>query len=1107
MMKQTTHCFLVVLFATQLFGQQTNAQGQATQATPQSEQGAKETPKKKATETIEQDSKKEKEKAPATEARSTDTRPADQAEKQELMKIEPTWVDALTWRPIGPASMGGRIIDLAVVESDPTTYYVATASGGLFKTINNGTTFSPIFEKQSTVSIGDVCISASDPSIIWVGTGEHNARNSVSWGDGVYKSTDAGRTWQNMGLKKSFQIGRIAIHPTNPNIVYVGALGRLWGRNKQRGLYMTTNGGQSWKRVLYVDAKTGCVDVVMHPRDANTLIVAMYERQRDGFDSNDPAKRWGPGSGIYKTTDGGENWTKLTKGLPEAELGRVGLAYYQANPNTVYAIVESEKIGTGPAAAFMGISGSESPRGTTATLRSVTAGGPAEKAGLQAGDQVVEVDGEEVASYNDLVVKIRSHKPGEKSPIKIKRGDEEVSVELTWGKRSGTAGTRPFTAYLGGQRANASQQQGEKGVHTGGIFKSIDGGETWKRINSLNPRPFYYSQIHIDPSDDRYQYVMGVSLHTSGNGGVEYGTGGRNVHPDHHAMWIDPRDGRHLILGCDGGLYISYDRGKTWDFNNVMDIGQFYDVGLDTRTPFRAYGGMQDNGSWGGPTRKRGSRGPVNADWLRIGGGDGFVCRVDPADPDLVYYESQSGNMGRLNLRTGERARIRPTPPKGTRYRFNWKTPFALSHHNSKIFYCAGNFVFRSLNRGSKLQKISPEITRTDRGSATAIAESPRDPNVLYVGTDDGALWVTKDAGHAWIDITKKVGLPKSYHVSTIEASRFETGRAYVAFDGHRSNNDRPHIYVTEDFGQTWQAIKANLPSGSTRCLREDVSNANLLFLGTEFGIFATLDRGRHWMRIHNNLPTVAIHEIAVHPTENEIVAATHGRSLWVLDVSPLRQMTADIAKAKAHLFKPADGVLWAGALSSANSGHRNFSSQNANFGSAFYYYLSAEAKEVSLEIRDIKGDLIRQLGADKKVGLHRTMWDLRRSLPRRQPTNSAAQAFRQLDTNSDGKLTKEDAAKGQRGQTVLQLIERLDANKDGQLTQEELKARAAPGTSRQPRPGPQIAPGTYLAKLIVDGKELVQEVKVEPDPEFASAMLTEELEAFERKQRAEYIE
>ena len=311
----------------------------------------------------------------------------------------------------------------------------------------------------------------------------------------------------------------------------------------------------------------------MHPRDPGTLIVAMYERQRDGFDTNDPAKRWGPSGGIYKTADGGENWTKLTNGLPEAELGRVGLAYYQANPYTVYAIVESKKIGTGPATAFMGISGSESPRGATATLRSVTSGGPAETAGLQAGDQVVEVDGDKVASYNDLVVKIRSHKPDEKSQIKVKRGDEEVSVELTWGKRPGAAGTRPFTAYLGTQRANASEQQGENGVHTGGIYKSIDGGENWKRINSLNPRPFYYSQIYIDPSDDQYQYVMGVRLHTSSNGGVEYGTGGRNVHPDHHAMWIDPRDGRHLILGCDGGLYISYDRGKTWDVHNVMDIG------------------------------------------------------------------------------------------------------------------------------------------------------------------------------------------------------------------------------------------------------------------------------------------------------------------------------------------------------------------------------------------------------------------------------------------------------------------------------------------------------------------------------------------------------
>ena len=935
--------------------------------------------------------------------------------------------------------MGGRIVDLEVVESNPTTFFVATASGGLFKTANNGTTFQPLFENERTVSIGDVAISASDPNVIWVGTGEHNARNSVSWGDGVYKSVDGGKTWKNMGLRKSFQIGRIAIHPTNPDIVYVGALGRLWGPNKDRGVYQTTDAGKTWKKILFVDKKTSCVDLRMHPSDPNTLLAAMYERQRDEFDSNDPAKRWGPGSGLYRTRNGGADWTKLTNGLPKVQLGRIGIEYFARDPNTVYLIVESEKIGDGPAQAYMGIMGSESPAG--GRIRSIVKGGPAEKAG----DTVVAVDGDEVKSYNDLILQIRSHRPGDTVKLDVKRGEENKQIKLTFAKRSGGS-SRPFSSYLGGQRANAIKQQAEKGNDTGGIYKSTDGGDHWKRINSLNPRPFYYSQLIVDPTDDQHMYVMGINFHESHDGGATFKTGGRRVHSDHHALWVNPRDGRQLILGCDGGLYMSYDRGVTWDFHNVMDIGQFYDVGVDNRNPYWVYGGLQDNGSWGGPSRKRGGYGPLNEDWLKIGGGDGFLCRVDPSDPSIVYYESQGGNMSRLNMKTGARARIKPSTPKGMKYRFNWKTPFALSHHNPKIIYSAGNYVFRSLNSGRGQRRISPEISRTDRGSATALSESPRDSNVLYVGTDDGNLWITRNGGTSWTNITKNVGLPKHFHVSSIEASRYVTGRAYVAFDGHRSNHDKPHIYVTEDYGKTWKSLNQGLPTGSTRVLREDISNRNLLFLGTEFGIWTSVDRGEAWKRINNNLPTVAIHEIAVHPTANEIVAATHGRSLWILDIAPLRQLSTDLLASKAALFRTSQAVLWAGALTSTRSGHRYFSGNNGRFGAPMRYFLGGGAKSVTLEILNIKGNRVRRLKPETKPGLHHVQWDLRADPPRRY------------------------------------------------------------GNSRS-RVGPAVRPGVYLAKLTVDGKAFQESIHVKSDPDFPAAMLLEELNQFEAKERPGFLE
>lgn len=982
---------------------------------------------------------------PADEKPAAEAKAAGPAEAAKSPAFDPGWLKGLRWRSIGPASMGGRIVDLMVNEKDPTNYYVVTATGGIFKTINNGTTFEPLFQQESVISLGDACVSPSSPDILWVGTGEHNARNSVSWGDGVYRSTDGGKTWKNMGLRKSYQIGRIAVHPTNPYIVYVGALGRLWGTSEERGVYKTTDGGETWERVLYIDEKTGCIDLQLAPDDPETLIAAMYERQRDEFDVGDPAKRWGAGSGLHKSTDGGKTWKKLTQGLPTAKMGRIGIDHYRKDPKTVFAIIETEQVGKDPSGkagdpALMGISGEDGDEG--AKLTRITTGGPAEKAGLKADDVVTAVGDKPIKKYDDLVGQIGAHKAGDKVKVKARRGDEAVEVELTFVARAASGGDRPFGSSLGGQQENVQSRQGDEGFQTGGVFKSTDGGETWTRINSLNPRPFYYSQVRVDPSDENFLYVLGISLYRSEDGGKTFrNDAGRGVHADHHAMWIDPRDGRHIVLGCDGGLYASFDRTRNWEFHGIMALGQFYHVAVDTKRPYNVYGGLQDNGSWGGPSAMRGTAGPDNSDWHVIGSGDGFVCQVDPNDPDQLYYESQYGRLGRLHLKTGERATIRA--PEGKTHRFNWKTPFILSNHNSRIYYAAGNYVMRSMDRGKDLRVISAEITRTNRGSATALAESPKNPDVLYVGTDDGAFWVTRNGGHEWTNLTGKItGLPGTWCVDTIECSRFKEGRVYVTFDGHRNDDDAPYLFVSEDFGRNWKSLRANLPEGSARCLREDVTNENLLYAGTEFAIWVSLNRGGEWIKLNNNLPTAAVHEIAVHPTAGEIVAATHGRSLWVLDVMPLRQLTEKVLTAKAHLFEPPATIVWAPGLTRRFPGHKRFLGENPAGGAGVYYSLAEKADKVSLEVVDRLGKTVRELKVKNEPGLHQAVWDVRLAAERR--TGNQQQ--------------------------------------------------------QQPTIGPRAEPGIYRIVLSVDGKRLAQDLTVEADPEYPAAVTSEEDVAYDKE-------
>jgi photosystem II stability/assembly factor-like uncharacterized protein len=1139
------------------------------------------------------------------------------AQASPSITLDSKWTQALTWRSIGPAGMGGRIVDFAVVDSDPNTYWVATASGGLLKTTNNGTTFVHQFDHEATVSIGCVSVAPSDPNIVWVGTGENNPRNSVSYGDGAYKSTDGGKTWKNMGLGKSFQVGRIAIHRTNPDIVYVGALGRLYGPNEERGLYKTTDGGKTWERVLYVDDKTGVIDMRMHPTESDTLLVAMWERQRDGYDSHpgggmedgfdsyDPIKKWGPGAGIYKTTDGGKNWHKLTKGLPTNKMGRIGLDYYRKDPNTVFAIIDCEKIGMGtppktganiyidvfgedaegglrlvrvreggPSAkaglavgdivqsiddrviaaseqlfdairahkvgdkikykvlregapveitvmlerrpevtggegnVYLGIAGEDAEKGVRITR--LMEGGPAAAAGLKNGDIVESIGGKEVKDYNQLLDEVRGHKPGDKVKFEIRRDEKRQELEVTLAERpaggrgargggpmgegpGGPSKTRPSGYMYAGQMENVQDEQGPNSFEYGGIYKSTDGGESWQRINSLNPRPMYFSQVRVDPSDDKNLYVCGVSLYRSNDGGKTFrADAGRNVHADQHAMWIDSRDGRHMLVGCDGGFYATYDRAANWDHLNTMAIGQFYHVAICPKQPYYVAGGLQDNGSWCGPTVSLDGAGPINEDWISVGGGDGFVCRVDPSEPDLIYSESQGGMMSRRNTRTGERAVIRPARPDGAPpYRFNWNTPFILSSHNSRILYCGGNYVFRSVDRGNNLQIISPEITLTKQGSATAIAESPKNPDVLYAGTDDGALWITHDGGKTWTEISKNVGLAGPRWVATIEPSRFVEGRAYVVFDGHRSNDDEPFPYLTEDFGKTWKSLRANLPWGSTRCLREDLVNPNLLYLGTEFGAWCSLDRGKSWSKLGGNLPTVAVHEFALHPTTGEVVAATHGRSLWVLDISALRQLKPENLADKPALYEPTAIVRWRGEPIRGGT-NRRFIGQNPQRGAQLYYSLPKKAEKVELKIVDISGATLRELPVSKEAGLYRITWDLR---PGTRPGNAANGSRSARSTEQTGEADRPAGESAPRRQ-------RRGADADGGARGGEANPaggnQSGEATTDRPRGGGfagrraaglSLGPGTYRVVLTVDGKEFAQNLRVEADPIVADAV------------------
>src|SRR5579864_6020433 len=832
--------------------------------------------------------------------------------------------DSLHFRSIGPASMSGRISDLAVYEPNPSIFYVAAAHGGVWKTTNGGTSFEAQFQDDGLMSIGDVTVSQSNPDLVWVGTGESNNRQSTGWGGGVYKSTNGGKSYTNMGLKSSRYINRIVIDPRNNDVVLVAATGSLWGPGGERGVFKTTDGGRTWKQVLKIDEDTGANDLVMDPVNDQILYASSYQRRRTACCMNGG----GPGSGIWKSTDGGETWTRLTgHGLPDGPLGRIGLDVYRRRPTILYALIE----GPDPAAAGRG-------RG---------AGTPDE------------------------------------TPQQPGRGDVARTV---------TAGLAM------------------------GLYRSDDAGANWHKVNDENPRPMYFSQVRIDPNDPDVIIYAGVKLHLSTDGGKTVNTNAtRTIHDDVHAIWIDPANSNHVLIGNDGGLAVTYDQTKTWNFFQNLPIGLFYHVSVDMATPFHICGGMQDNYVWCGPSAVRGAAGIANYHWQTMQGGDGFVALQDPTDFRIAYSESQDGNMVRIDRVTGETESIRPQAlPGEPALRWNWDTPLAISPHDPKCVYAVGNKVFRSSNRGLNWEGVSPDLTgnanRDDivtmglKGSDITIAkndgiqawptivsfaESPKRQGLLYAGTDDGHLQVSHDTGRSWTDVIGKIpGLPKGIWVSEVVPSRFDEGTVYATFDGHRQDDYATHIYVSHDSGQTWESAGANLTDQVVKTLTEDMRNPNVLYIGTETGLFVSIDKAKSWQRIKANLPTVRIDEITIHPRDNALILATHGRALWILDhLEPIQEYSAaEQAPGDARLFSMTEPAMYRRPARDRNYefwGDHTFFGENPPQSAVISWVNKKQVGEVRLKISDAAGREVRELSGQtlanrNKPGIQSACWDLR---------------------------------------------------------------------------------------------------------------------------------
>lgn len=845
--------------------------------------------------------------------------------KEKSNPLDETSVSALKWREVGPALTSGRISDLAVNPDNPFEYYVAVASGGVWKTSNWGVDYTPIFDSQSSYSIGCVTIDPNNSNVIWVGTGENNNQRSVAYGDGVYKSVDGGKSWKNMGLKNSEHIGNIIVHPENSDVVYVSAYGPLWSKGGDRGIYKSEDGGVSWDKVLFIDEHTGFNEIHMDPRNPEVLYAASHQRRRHVY----TYVGGGPGSGLHKSTDGGKTWKKINKGLPGVEIGRIGMDISDANPEIIYAIVE------------------------------------------------------------------------------------------------------------------ASERKG-------GFYKSTNRGETWVKQSGKVTSGNYYQEIFADPVDQDVVYVMDTWMSVTHDGGKSFKNVGEDYkHVDNHAMWINPNNNSHWLIGCDGGIYETFDSGKKWDFKKNLPVTQFYKVAVDNAEPFyNIYGGTQDNFSIGGPSRVNNSHGISNQDWFITHGGDGFESQIDPENPNIVYAQSQYGWLVRFDKLSGEEVGIKPIARKGELdYKWNWDAPLAVSKHKSGRLYFAANKVFRSDDYGNSWNVISDDLSRQidrnklkvyDRvlsidavakngstspyGTIVALSESPIDENLIVIGTDDGLIQITEDSGNTWKRIDNIPGAPTQSYVNSVYLSQHDTNVIYVAFNHHKYGDFKPYLFKSSDKGNSWKSISSNLPErGSVYSIEEDHVDHDLIFCGTEFGVFFSPDSGGRWKELSNGLPTIAVRDIAIQRRENDLVLGTFGRGFFVMDdYSVLRSVENSDSSVGAKIFDVRDALMWEkaaplGLPGKAFQGDNFYLAENLdpvaiftyNYDKKFeslkskrqktekklikdekdvsypsyeelYNELNEAKPELVFTIRDSENNVVKKIYKKPSKGLSRFQWDLR---------------------------------------------------------------------------------------------------------------------------------
>jgi len=889
-----------------------------------------------------------------------------QKKTSEDSKFKTSTFSGLAFRSIGPALTSGRIADIAVHPNKPHIYYLAVASGGVWKTENSGTTFEPIFDGEGSYSIGCVSIAPGNPNTVWVGTGENNNQRSVAYGDGIYKSTDGGKSWKNMGLENSEHIGMITIHPEDENMVYVAAYGPLWSEGGDRGIYLTKDGGESWEKILDVSEHTGFNEIHMDPRDPELLYATAHQRRRHVFTYIDG----GPETAIYKSTDGGENWNKLTKGLPSGDLGRIGMDISPANPDVVYAII--------------------------------------------------------------------------------------------------------------------------KATEGGGFYRSTDRGESWEKRSDYQTSGNYYQEIICDLEDVDKVYSMNTWLHHTEDGGKNFvQTGEKSKHVDNHCMWIDPLNTDHWRVGCDGGLYETWNAAGDWKYYPNLPITQFYKVAVDNDTPFyNVYGGTQDNNTQGGPSQTLSQNGIMNSDWYITNGGDGFEPQIDPTDPNIVYGQAQYGWLVRYDKQSGERVAIQPQPKKGDKaFRWNWDAPLLISPHNHKRLYFAANVVFKSEDRGNSWERISDDLTRQiDRnqlevmgrvwepeavmknkstsiyGNIVAMDESPISEGLLYVGTDDGLIQISENDGESWIKYENFSGIPSRTYVNALVASRHDQSTVYAVFNNHKNGDFKPYVLKSTNRGKSWTSISSNLPErGSVYTIAEDHSDPNLLFVGTEFGCFFTNDGGSNWTQLKAGIPTVAIRDIAIQKRENDLVLASFGRSFYILDdYSPLRHVDEELLAEEAHIFPVKDALLYIqdnriGGRGKGSMGETFFTAPNPEFGATFTYFLGdtlltrkekrmkrdKKAREDDLDanypaleelrtedreedpyllfvVRNSGDEIIRKIKSKTNPGINRVNWNLRHTTT--SPVKLQEQELGRYSSPDEGMLALP-------GEYTVQMYKNVDGN------------------------------------------------------------------------------